>query len=238
MTRRICAFPFKGKYYLSQEFEGDLPEQRLNGLTPTISADWKLLAECYFRNVTTLEAFRKAVIHLEKSFRYQHVPLLESSSLPDVEELWMQVGGNLIRCARGRVTVSSLVPFHLGKHESEDGQTEYVAAMDIFLSWSNCDSRVRKAYEFLSMVENQLNYFNDPNNTSRAEGNPEYAHIQGMVTGYLIAKGWEWHEDEEEIHVTNQRRTIFVIQKPKIPQWKKERRQEVAALMGQMEGNV
>ena len=94
MTRRICAYVHNGKYYLSQEFNGDREEgiQFLGG--SLVEGNWEDLISI-FDGVDSLETFEAAVIELEKAFHYGQEPLEVEDAIPCCEELWLVKNGFL-----------------------------------------------------------------------------------------------------------------------------------------------
>lgn len=115
----------------------------------------------------------------------------------------------------------------LNKHLSSDGTYEYISASDIFKTMDENDLKARKAYEFLHLIEQELNYFNK--HTSTAFGNPDLSYIHGMVQGYCTAKDWTYSTKDNEIRIKKGRKFLFVIERPCIPSWELDARRELAA---------
>lgn len=94
MTRRICAFKQNGKFYVSQEFNGDRSEQTLWNPVPTIPVDWDCIIGT-FDGSKTLDHFKAAVHSMENAYGYEQVPVEEVDILPGVQEVWMLIDGKL-----------------------------------------------------------------------------------------------------------------------------------------------
>lgn len=94
------------------------------------------------------------------------------------------------------------------------------------------DPRVRKHLEFLCLIENELNYYNQ--RTSTAFGDPEYAGIAGKVKGYMLAMNWVWEEKDNIIRIKSGNQTRYIIERPCISAMEKENRQEIAALLNKI----
>lgn len=102
----------------------------------------------------------------------------------------------------------------LKKHVNDDG-IEYISAVDIFKDLDENNSKAQRIYQFLALVEDELNYYVDRNCT--AYGDPDLARAEGKVIGYCMAKGWNLEEQNGEIRVSKGKRTLFIIEKPDIP---------------------
>lgn len=98
--------------------------------------------------------------------------------------------------------------YYLRKHQSNDGAYEYVSALDYIQGRDEFNSKVQQHLDFLFLVENQFNYYN--NHSSTAFGNPDLAHIEGMIRGYCLAKEWVWNEEEGIVRVTKGKKTLFL----------------------------
>lgn len=94
MTRRICAFKQNEKFYISQEFNGDKSEQSLFNPRPSISVDWDYIIGT-FDGSQTLEDFKAAVHSMENAYEYEHFPVEAVDTLPDAQEVWMLIDGEL-----------------------------------------------------------------------------------------------------------------------------------------------
>ena len=95
MTRRICAFQCDGKYYISQEFNGDMHEQSLFHIRPSLTCDWVDVIGT-FDGCQTLEDFKAAVHSMENAYGYEHEALEIAEKLPDnQEQVWLLVDGSL-----------------------------------------------------------------------------------------------------------------------------------------------
>lgn len=94
MTRRICAFEQDGKFYVSQEFNGDRSEQSVYHPRPTIPVDWDYIIGT-FDGSQTLDHFKAAVHSMENAYGYEQVPVEEVDTLPGVQEVWMLIDGEL-----------------------------------------------------------------------------------------------------------------------------------------------
>ena len=106
-----------------------------------------------------------------------------------------------------------------------DGDLEYINANDIFRNHPEEDPKTLEIYGFLSLLEKELNYFN--NNNSTAFGNPDLSYVQGQINGYCMAKGWIIHKTKEHLIVCSGNRKKFVIERPKIPQSEIENRRDI-----------
>lgn len=94
MTRRICAFEQDGKFYVSQEFNGDRSEQSVYHSRPTIPVDWDYIIGT-FDGSQTLDHFKAAVHSTENAYGYEQVPVEKVDTLPGVQEVWMLIDGEL-----------------------------------------------------------------------------------------------------------------------------------------------
>ena len=95
MTRRICAFLNGGKYYVSQEFNGDMREQARFNPHPSLSCNWPDIIGT-FDGSQTLDDFKAAVHSIENAYGYEHVALEVLDTLPsNQEQVWLLVNGVL-----------------------------------------------------------------------------------------------------------------------------------------------
>lgn len=109
MTRRICAMQHNGKFYISQEFNGDLYEQTLFGLPSPCAGNWRDLI-CTFDGCATLEEFASAVRSMENAFHYSHEELEVIDTLLPYEELWWVKNGKLVLHSEYGVVVEEEIP--------------------------------------------------------------------------------------------------------------------------------
>lgn len=120
---------------------------------------------------------------------------------------------------------------YLKKHRYENGD-EYITVQDFLEGRNENDPKVQKHLEFLCLVEEELNYYNQ--RTSTAFGDPEYARISGMVKGYMLARSWSWEEQDDIIRIKSGNRTRYIIERPCISAMEKENRQEITALLNKL----
>ena len=121
--------------------------------------------------------------------------------------------------------------YYIKKYIIPGTDIEYITPEDIFDYGKEEDEKLQYFYMFLNDVAKELNYYN--NNSSTAFGNPDLEFYRGQIRGYLKAKQWEWVEQEKEngILITIKSRTgktLFKIEKPKIPNAELERRREIS----------
>lgn len=121
--------------------------------------------------------------------------------------------------------------YHIKKYCYPNTDVEYIVPEDIFEYGKEEDTHLQYLYMFLCVVAKELNYYNY--NTSTSFGNPDLEFYRGQIRGWMQAKQWEWNEvkkgDEIIIYVKNtSNRTIFKIEKPRIPKAEFERRKEIA----------
>lgn len=115
---------------------------------------------------------------------------------------------------------------HLRKHK--DGDIEFISASDIFNGMNEFDPKVQEMYAFLFLNERELNYFNK--NRTNASGNPDLAHIRGMISGYCLAKGWVIQDTPDFRYIKSGSRNKFIIEKPKIPQEELDNRKSLGII--------
>jgi hypothetical protein len=122
--------------------------------------------------------------------------------------------------------------FDIKKYCYENTDVEYIVPEDIFSYGNEEDPKLQHLYMFLCTVAKELNYYN--NNTSTAFGNPDLEFYRGQIRGWMQAKQWEWDEktmDRDNVVIfikTASGRTFMKIEKPKLPNAEKKRRQEIA----------
>ena len=107
MNRRICAFEHNGKYYMSQEFNGDREEQAMWQSNPSISCNW-LDVIGTFNGCETLDDFISAVYSMENAYGYEHEESEVVDELPAVQEVWLLKDGQLQLYAKYGELVSSI----------------------------------------------------------------------------------------------------------------------------------
>lgn len=118
----------------------------------------------------------------------------------------------------------------LKKYADENGD-EYIWASDVFAYFSGdefTNQQLQHHYQFLALVQEELNYFYT--HTSTAFGNPDLAYKQGLARGYCMAKGWDWNDAGTQIIITKGKRKLYVIDKPALSKMERLNRQELAEL--------
>lgn len=121
--------------------------------------------------------------------------------------------------------------YYIKKYIIPGTDIEYITPEDIFDYGKEEDEKLQYLYMFLNDIAKELNYYN--NNSTTAFGNPDLEFYRGQIRGFLKAKQWEWIEQEKEngILITIKSRTgktLFKIEKPKIPNAELERRREIS----------
>lgn len=94
MTRRTLVYEEDGKYYFSQQFNGDKNEAELFKLCTSITANWKEIIPL-FDGVVTLAQFKDAVAKAEKLYGYEPEPVVKCNVMPCTEQVWKQINGKL-----------------------------------------------------------------------------------------------------------------------------------------------
>lgn len=121
--------------------------------------------------------------------------------------------------------------FYIRKHRYDDG-TEYIDAGDVLDMGFEDDPKIQAAFNFLALVEAELNYY--VCNTSTAFGNPDLSYARGKVVGYCIAKGWDWTEKNGIITIRKGKRTLYKIEKPEIPEAEIQKRKDISQTFKEM----
>lgn len=93
MTRRSIAISWGDKLFVSQEFNGDRKESQMFGLTASIPF-WEDVVE-KFKGVRSVRAFERILEQVEQMYGYEHVPLSLQSELPQTEQTWKMLEGEL-----------------------------------------------------------------------------------------------------------------------------------------------
>ena len=124
-----------------------------------------------------------------------------------------------------------MAAIYLKKHVDDAG-TEYISASDIFETMDEMDDKTQQIFQFLDLVERMLNYF--VYNSSTAFGNPDLALAEGRVNGYCMAKGWTWTEKDGIICVKKGYRTLFLIEKPAIPEHERSNRRDIRETLDEL----
>lgn len=91
MTRRIIVLKKDGKFYASQEFNGDKAEAANFHPNIGIKADWPEIIEL-FTGKATVASFKDAVRDAEKLYGYESMEVEELDELPSCEEIWLTTG--------------------------------------------------------------------------------------------------------------------------------------------------
>lgn len=91
MTRRTIVFKKDGKFYASQEFNGDKAEAAVFHPNIDIKADWLEIVEL-FTGKASVESFKDAVKDAEGLYGYKSVDVEELDGLPSCEEIWLTTG--------------------------------------------------------------------------------------------------------------------------------------------------
>lgn len=107
MNRRICAFEHDGKYYISQEFNGDGAEASAWQSNIRIPFHWSDVIGT-FNGSETLDDFISAVHSMENAYGYEHEDLEVANELPSVQEVWLLKEGQLQLYAKYGELVSSI----------------------------------------------------------------------------------------------------------------------------------
>lgn len=94
MTRRTIVFKEGGKFYASQEFNGDKAEAGQFCKHSNLKADWPDIV-ALFDDVKTVEDFGLAVRKAEDLYGYEHEELEQVNELPGAQEVWLMAGGYL-----------------------------------------------------------------------------------------------------------------------------------------------
>lgn len=106
MTRRTIVFKKDGKFYASQEFNGDKSEAAGLCSNAGIKADWPEIVEL-FTGKSSVESFKDAVKKAEKLYGYESVDVEEMAELPSCEEIWLTTGVFLYKYTKyGEPTVN------------------------------------------------------------------------------------------------------------------------------------
>jgi hypothetical protein len=121
--------------------------------------------------------------------------------------------------------------YYIKKYTIQGTDIEYITPEDIFDYGKEENEKLQYLYMFLNDIAKELNYYN--HNSTTAFGNPDLEFYRGQIRGFLKAKQWEWIEQEKEngILITIKSRTgktLFKIEKPKIPNAELERRREIS----------
>lgn len=93
MTRRSIAIDWGDKLFVSQEFNGDKSESQRFGLTCNIPLWEEVVAK--FKGVRSVRAFERILEQVEQMYGYEHIPLSLQSELPQTEETWKMIDGEL-----------------------------------------------------------------------------------------------------------------------------------------------
>jgi hypothetical protein len=122
--------------------------------------------------------------------------------------------------------------YHIKKYCYPNTDVEYITPEDIFEYGKEEDEKLQYFYMFLCTVAKEFNYYN--HNSSTAFGNPDLEFYRGQIRGWMQAKQWEWEEktsksgDVTVFIKTASGRTIFKIDKPRIPEEEFKRRKEIS----------
>lgn len=99
MTRRVLVYEDNGKYYISQEFNGDKREALHWNKNTLLKVNWEEIIPL-FDAVTTLTKFKKTVRKAEDLYGYETYPLRVSDEFPRREEVWKVIDGKLVLYAK------------------------------------------------------------------------------------------------------------------------------------------
>jgi len=99
MTRRVLAYEDRGKYYISQEFNGDRREGLQWNKNTLLKANWEDIIPL-FDDIKTLTKFRRTVKKAEELYGYETYPLRVDDELPRCEEVWKVTKGKLVLYAK------------------------------------------------------------------------------------------------------------------------------------------
>lgn len=98
MTRRTVAISWGDQFFVSQEFNGDKKESLIFGLTCDIPHWEEVIAK--FKGVRSVRAFERTLEEVEQMYGYEHIPLTLQSELPQTEETWKMLEGELEQWAK------------------------------------------------------------------------------------------------------------------------------------------
>ena len=101
----------------------------------------------------------------------------------------------------------------LKKHISPKGDEELIRAEDVFDIVSENSKRGLQHYQFLSLLEQELNY--DAGHTETAFGNPDGRYLEGAVDGYCKAKGWDRIDTVDKVEIRKGSRLLYSVERPK-----------------------
>lgn len=88
-------FEDNGKYYVSQEFNGDKEEALIYCPNTLLKATWDEIPPL-FEGCVTLTKFRESVRKAENVYGYEQYPLCIRNEIPRCEEVWKLEKGKLI----------------------------------------------------------------------------------------------------------------------------------------------
>ena len=113
-----------------------------------------------------------------------------------------------------------------------DGSIEYINASDVFKTMNEEDPKAQEIFAFMSFVEQEMNYYND--HSSTAFGNPDLARIEGIISGYCMAKGWDIVDSDGYRFIKSGNKIIFTIEIPKISQSEIDNRNDIRKTLRDM----
>lgn len=108
MTRRMIVFKKDGKFYASQEFNGDKNECAQVNSAAKILVAWPEIMKL-FTGKASVSSFQKAVKEAERLYGYESVDVEELDELPSCEEIWLTTGGFLYKYTKYGEPTMSLV---------------------------------------------------------------------------------------------------------------------------------
>ena len=98
--------------------------------------------------------------------------------------------------------------------QDEKAMIDTIDPTEIFEYYKEDSAKSQEYYQFLCMLKNYLEYFN--NNTSTAFGNPDYSYMEGLVIGYCMAKHWDYNETKDYITILSSKgRKLIYIERPR-----------------------
>lgn len=108
MTRRMIVFKKDGKFYASQEFNGDKNECAQVNSAAKILVDWPEIMKLFTGKVSVW-SFQEAVKEAERLYGYESVAVEDLDELPSCEEIWLTTGGFLYKYTKYGEPTMSLV---------------------------------------------------------------------------------------------------------------------------------
>lgn len=95
MTRRTLAISWGNQLFVSQEFNGDKKEsQRFGSAVAAIAPAWDDVVK-RFKGVLNVRAFERTLEKVEELYGYQHIPVVLQKEIPQTQQTWKMMGGEL-----------------------------------------------------------------------------------------------------------------------------------------------